>query len=169
MFTDRLYLYIWEVVKYGWCPLINWYVAITIIDRSWISSRNRNFVGENCPDLFNKFSWAWHVCLMKGMIGLRHKVTVLTGSCNLIVHLKKYIIGSASRGTDKVSNLFSIIIFFHKMFVLGNISQWSYKSDRKSVVSSSTYGKDQFSSSNISRQCIVVSISCIILCVDNLM
>lgn len=156
MFTDRLYLYIWEVVKYGWCPLINWYVAITIIDRSWISSRNRNFVGENCPDLFNKFSWAWHVCLMKGMIGLRHKVTVLTGSCNLIVHLKKYIIGSASRGTDKVSNLFSIIIFFHKMFVLGNFSQWSYKSDRKSVLSSSTYGKDQFSSSNISRQCIVV-------------
>lgn len=60
---------------------------------------------------------------MKGMIGLRHKVTVLTGSSNLIVHLKKYIIGSASRGTDKVSNLFSIIIFFHKMFVLGNFSQ----------------------------------------------
>lgn len=41
------------------------------------------------------------------------------------------------------------------MFVLGNFSQWSYKSDRKSVLSSSTYGKDQFSSSNISRQCIL--------------
>lgn len=109
----------------------------------------------NCPDLFNKFTWAWHVCLMKGMIGLRHKDSVLTGSCSLIARLKKYFIGSASRGTE-VSNLFSIIIFFHKMFVLGNFSQWNYKSDRKSVVSSSTRGKDQFSSSNISRQCIVV-------------
>lgn len=86
---------------------------------------NLQLVGENGSNLPNKCIIMGMTCRysMNGIIGLRYKVTFLTGSCSLIIHFNKYLSAATLSWQTKLGTLYRKELVFKKMFVLDNCVQ----------------------------------------------